>query len=422
MSALALCINDIKETVIGSDNNKFYFTEERLKEKNIEILTFNKNNISRYKDHIFIIGHSYNETNNEEVKEIFDNNYEYYYYSDFINHYFKNIKIGISGTHGKTTTTTLTKTLFDFNQVSYIIGDGNGKGKKNSKYLIFEACEYYQHFLNYDYEYLIINNIDYDHPDYYNNIDEVITAFKNVSKKAKKIIINNDDENCEKIEHKQKYTFGIKNKSYVNGEIIEENKKGYIILVKVENNEYIFSLPFHGKHMIYNFLAAFTVYYLCNNIDKSNIENDIKSKIRKYKSPRRRKEEIILENDNIIIDDYAHHPKEIEMIYEAVRQKYNNYNITIVFQPHTYSRTIYLNKEFKDVLKDKEVYIMKTFISREEYDLLKESVVKEIFINHKEYDVNAIKEILNKENQIILCLGAGDIHNEIKKWHNKCKL
>jgi UDP-N-acetylmuramate--alanine ligase len=110
------------------------------------------------------------------------------------------------------------------------------------------------------------------------------------------------------------------------------------------------------------------------------------------------------------------------MIYEAVKQKYNNYNITIVFQPHTYSRTIYLNKEFKDVLKDKEVYIMKTFISREEYDLLKESVVKEIFINHKEYDVNVIKEILNKENQIILCLGAGDIHNEIKKWHNKCKL
>ena len=177
MSALALCINDIKETVIGSDNNMFYFTEERLKEKNIEILTFNKNNISRYKDHIFIIGHSYNETNNEEVKEIFDNNYEYYYYSDFINHYFKNIKIGISGTHGKTTTTTLTKTLFDFNQVSYIIGDGNGKGKKNSKYLIFEACEYYQHFLNYDYEYLIINNIDYDHPDYFKSFNDYQISF-----------------------------------------------------------------------------------------------------------------------------------------------------------------------------------------------------------------------------------------------------
>ena len=262
MSALALCLNDIGEMVIGSDTGKHYFTEDELIRRNIQICIFDKNNIKENKECIFIIGYAYNEHNNEEVKEILDNNYEHYYYGDFINNYFKNIKIGISGTHGKTTTTTITKTFFNQNQISYIIGDGQGKGKKGSKYLIFEACEYKQHFLNYDYDYLVINNIDYDHPDYYNNINEVIVAFKNVSKKSKVLIINNDDVNCMNIKHNHKYTFGIKNKSYTTGSVLVENEKGYKIKVDVENRNFIFDLPFFGLHMVYNFLASFTVYYL----------------------------------------------------------------------------------------------------------------------------------------------------------------
>ena len=63
--------------------------------------------------------------------------------------------------------------MFNRNEISYVIGDGSGGGVRNSKYLIFEACEYKYHFINYDYDYLIVNNIDFDHPDFYNNIDEV---------------------------------------------------------------------------------------------------------------------------------------------------------------------------------------------------------------------------------------------------------
>jgi len=419
MSALDLCLKDMGEMVIGSDKEQYFFTEDKLNSNKIPIFKFNKKNIAKYNNHIFIIGYSYNENNNEEVEEIVNKGYEYYYYSDFINMYFNKIKIGVSGTHGKTTTSTLLKTMFDEEQVSYIIGDGNGKGNPNYKYLIFEACEYRYHFINYNYDYLVINNIDYDHPDFYNNKEEVIKAFKNASKKAKCIIINNDDSDCKKIKHSCRYTFGIDNKSFVTGTILKEDNKGYRIKVSVKLKEYIFDLPFCGVHMIYNFLAAFTVFYLIHN-EMKNIEKYINNRLITYINPKRRIEELKLEKNNVIIDDYAHHPEEIQRTYQAVKQKYENYEITIVFQPHTYSRTIFLYDRFQEVFKDKNVYIMNTFVSREQYDQIKENVVREIFRNCKTYNIEEISKLLSKENQVIIFMGAGDINKEIQKL--LCKL
>ncbi len=411
MSALAQCLKENGEMVIGSDKEDYYFTEEKLNEKKIPIFKFNKNNISKFKSYIFIISYAYDEDNNEEVKEIIDNNLEYYYYSDFINLYFNNTKIGISGTHGKTTVTTMIKNLFDKDNISYIIGDGSGGGAINSKYLIFEACEYKYHFINYDYDYLIINNIDFDHPDYYNNLDEIVTAFKLVSKKTKCLIVNNDDINSKKIKHSCRYTFGIKNKSFVTGTILLENEFGYKIKVSIKDREFYFDLPIYGIHMVYNFLAAFTIYYLTH--DRKNLENNINSIMANYLNPKRRIEEIKLQNNNIIIDDYAHHPKEIECSYQYIKQKYPNHNISIVFQPHTYSRIIYLNDRFKNTLENKKVYIMKTFNSREEYDSIKEKIVNEIFKEHEEYSIEKIEALLRSENQIIIFMGAGNINNQI---------
>lgn len=415
MSALAQCLKENGEMVIGSDKEEYYFTEEKLNEKKIPIFKFNKNNINKFKSYIFIISYAYDEGNNEEVKEIIDNNLEYYYYSDFINLYFNNTKIGISGTHGKTTVTTMIKNLFDKDNISYIIGDGSGGGAINSKYLIFEACEYKYHFINYDYDYLIINNIDFDHPDYYNNLDEIVTAFKLVSKKTKCLIVNNDDINSKKIKHSCRYTFGIKNKSFVTGTILLENEFGYKIKVSIKDREFYFDLPIYGIHMVYNFLASFTVYYL-THYKKKNLEEFVNEKFNNYNNPKRRNQEVKLSNGNIIIDDYAHHPNEIESTYQSVKQKYRDYQITIVFQPHTYTRSIFLSEGFKKVFIDKEVYIADTFTSRESKDYLKEKVVKEIFKFIKPYDIEIIKNIIkNKNKQIIIFMGAGNINNEIRK-------
>ena len=415
MSALAQCLKSLGYMVVGSDVEGYHFTQQNLDEKKIPYFKFDRKNIDKFSKYTFIVGYSYDQYNNEEVEELVYKGISYYYYADFINTFFQNIKIGVSGTHGKTTVCTLLKTFFKNDTISYIIGDGSGAGEKDSKYTILEACEYKQHFLNYDYNYLVINNIEYDHPDYYNNIDEIINAFKKAAKKAKCIIVNNDDKNARKIKHYSRYTFGIENKSFVTAKILSQSNAGQKIKINVKNKEYIFDLPFCGKHMIYNFVSSFTVYYLTHNQLVENIDETINDLLKTYISPKRRLEKVVI-NENIIFSDYAHHPSEIENSYNAVQQMYPNHNITIIFQPHTYSRTIFLCEEFQKVFKDKKVYIMNTFVSRESKDVLKDKMVRDIFVFQKEYNEKEIRGILKRKNQVLIFMGAGDIYKEIEKY------
>lgn len=408
MCALAHFLKSQNEIVMGSDVANTFFTDEKLKD--ITVLTFQKENIINNSDAYFIISYAYNEENNIEVKTIIENNYNYKYYSDFINDYSKGIVIGVSGTHGKTTTSKLIVQLFKQDKISYVIGDGTGGGIIDYKYFLIEACEYKHHFIKYNYDYLIINNIEYDHPDFYNNIEEVYQAFSNASTKAKRIIVNNDSL-AKNINHDSKITYGIFNNSFVKGNIISITRTGFLLNIQVENNSYNMQLPFFGIHMIYNFLAAFTLYYLTHQ----EIDIDlIKQLMKNYELPSRRCEEYII-GSNIIIDDYAHHPTEIESTYKAIKQKYPDHDITIVFQPHTYSRTIFLSDEFINVFRDKKAYYIKTFLSREEYDPLKEIVVNNVFKNLKEYNEKEILDILKQKNQIILFMGAGNIYDKIKE-------
>ena len=115
-----------------------------------------------------------------------------------------------------------------------------------------------------------------------------------------------------------------------------------------------------------------------------------------------------------VYDDYAHHPTEILATIKSAQSVPHN-KLWIVFQPHTYTRTIYLNSEFKDVFNDKKTYIMNTFTSREEYNNITESIVKEVFKEQEKYDIEKIKSILEKNNQVIIFMGAGNINQEIRK-------
>jgi UDP-N-acetylmuramate--alanine ligase len=407
MSALASILKDLGHDVTGSDVEEDFFTSKKLKEKGIEALAFNKNNI--VKDRVYIASTCYDQEN-EEVDMVYKKKLPFYYYHDFIGKFFKNKRIGISGTHGKTTTTSLIAKIFEDKDIAYLIGDGNGGAKPNYDYFIFEACEYQNHFLNYNFDYLVINNIELDHPDFFRNTDEVISSFQKAANKAHHLIINADDNNCLKIDHQNVFSFGINNGVF-RGKVLNANREGFQIAITGMNQDFIFHLPFTGIHMVYNFLAALFVAYL-NGISFEEVQE----KLYIYQRPSRRAEEYLYQN-NIIIDDYAHHPKEIQMCLNGIKQKYPDKDIIVIFQPHTYSRTLALQEDFQKVFQGVELYLAETFTSKRENGNQKlEQKVVALFPGAHTFHPLYIEKFKKLENKVIIFLGAGNINKYIKEF------
>ena len=411
MAALAICLKQLGVEVTGSDVEERFFTSDALEENDIEVSLFDKKNITDDKQ--YIISAAY-DNKHIEVSEIIKRNLPYSYYHDFIESFFHGIKIGVSGTHGKTTTTQLCATLFSNNPICAIVGDGTGSGNPDYRYLIFEACEYKNHFLQFSYDYLIINNIDFDHPDFFDNIEDVKRSFDKVSKKAKTIIVNGDDENTKNIIHQNKITFGLGEDCDVRGIVEETTENGYKVIVIIKDKKYKWFLPFLGKHMVYNFLASLSVYYL-EGLDMGIIQE----KLIAFKKPKRRMEEHFY-YDNIIIDDYAHHPTEIKACLDAIKLRYPTKRIVVFFEPHTYTRTQALAKEFTECFdKVDELYVAKTFTSkREKFNHELEKEIRKIFINSKVFNYSIINKIKDYHNSVIVFMGAGNIRKYIAKIMN----
>lgn len=402
MSSLACLLFDLGNDVTGSDVENNFGFEEGLYERKIKVLNFDVNNIKE--GFIYIIGNAYKE-DFSEVKKIKEAGYEYYYYHEFISK-MDGFHIAISGTHGKTTTTKMIVDMLSDEPISYIIGSGLGKGKKGYKYLIYEACEYQDHFLKYRPDILVINNIELDHPDYFNSINDVYNSFIKLSHQAKKVIINSK----ELLPIKEHYICYGNNNCEYNYKILEENKSGYIIDINGE----IFTLPFFGKHMINNFLSAYVVLRTLGFSDEY-----IRSKIVKIVLPKRRMEEEII-GKQIIVQDYAHHPTEIKSLYDSLNQKYENIPITVIFQPHTYSRTLALSSLFLSALSFfDEVYILPTFSScREPFDSKLQKQIDYLFKDFK--CIKAIEEItFSNEKRIYVFLGAGEVYKYILPFKKK---
>ena len=388
MSALACMLHDLGHIVMGIDYESDYDFNDGLKKRKIKVFNFNETNIEA-NNHlnkadeekcIYIISSAY-DNNFIETKKIIELNKEYYYYHEFIS-MLPGIHIAVSGTHGKTTTTKMLVDMLDEEEVSCIIGSGYGKGVKDYKYLIYEACEYKEHFLTYNPDYLIITNIDYDHPDYYDSLESVNNAFERLKIKSKFVIT----------------------KDLVNYQIIEKNKLGFKVLIENE----IYNLPFYGEYMIDNFIC---VYQLLKILGYDSIK--INKKIKNISLPTRRMQEHKV-GEAIIIFDYAHHPTEISSVYQAIKHKYPDAFVTVFFEPHTYSRTIAYLDEFVKVLSmfDK-VYIKDVFSSRREKKNQElQACIDEKFNCFLKYDKTILKKIdLNNQN-IYVFLGAGTIYQD----------
>ena len=409
MSALAQLIKDLGHDVLGSDVEKIFFTDEKLKNKKIKVLSFDEKNIDETIDYV-IVGNAFNEDNIEvqKAKKLNIKIIKYYECLKYLSINFDSI--AISGTNGKTTTTSMVTNIFPKDNINYIIGDGTGHGHIDATKFIFEACEYKNTFLNYKPKTGIITNIEMDHPDFFKSLNDVINSYQEFANKINNLIINDDDLNIKKIKHNNIFTFSIKNKkANVYLEIKKENESNFIFNLYL-NQEYLgeYSLPFVGTHMIYNSLAAISIGLFYGLSSDQIIEN-----LNNFEGAKRRFEIYKFEKQDIfLIDDYAHHPTSIKYTLEAIKKKYPDYKLTCFFQAHTYSRVKIFCDDFAEALAIADnIYVDKIFGSiRENNSDINEKVLIDALAKYNKNIINDCNQIKNiGSKQVIALLGAGDI-------------
>ncbi|MGR3741591.1 UDP-N-acetylmuramate--L-alanine ligase [Companilactobacillus sp. DQM5] len=408
MSALALVMNDLGYTVQGSDIEKYTFTQRGLEKAGIKIFPFSEQNIK--KGITVIKGNAFDNTN-VEIQAAIDNDIEVIKYTDFLGELLNNYtSIGIAGSHGKTSTTGLmAHVLSGIEKTSYLIGDGSGKGIENSKFFVFEADEYRRHFLAYEPDYLIMTNIDYDHPDYYTGIDDVVDAFESEARKVKKAIFAwGDDPYLRKIKADVPiYYYGLKETDDFQAVNITRTTTGSAFDVlhggkKIGN----FEIPIFGEHNILNSLAVIGVSFL-ENIDSKKVNEELQS----FHGVKRRFSEKKVDN-MVIIDDYAHHPQEIKATLDAARQKYPEREIIAVFQPHTYTRTLALMDEFaKSLDLADKVYLTDIFgsIREKQGNISSADLGNKIHKGGSVLKLEDMSPLLDYENAVMVFMGAGDV-------------
>lgn len=407
MSALAQILHDMNYNVQGSDIEKHFFTEAALKERAIDIYPFSKNNVQE--GQIIIAGNAFSD-DHEEILEAKRLGLPMFRYHRFLGEFLKKFtSIAITGSHGKTSTTGLLAHVLKASKpTSFLIGDGSGKGQEGSEYFVFEACEYRRHFLSYYPDFAIMTNIDFDHPDYFEDISDVVQAFQDMALQVNKgIIACGDDEQLQKIHANVPVLFyGLGEDNDFQAQNIEREDDGTSFDVFVRNTFYAsFKIPAFGNHNVLNALA---VIALCQ-YEEISVET-IQQQLRTFPGVKRRFSEKKI-NNQILIDDYAHHPTEIKATLESARQKYPGKEVVAVFQPHTFTRTqTFLDEFASSLLKADQVYLCDIFGSaRENKGDLSIHDLQSKIPGAKLIDEENTSLLKMHQNSILVFMGAGDI-------------
>ncbi|WP_010096171.1 UDP-N-acetylmuramate--L-alanine ligase [Ornithinibacillus scapharcae] len=416
MSALAQILHDSGEKVQGSDVEKRFFTQAALESKNIPVLPFSKENIT---EGLTIIAGNAFPDDHIEIEEAKRLGLVFYRYHEFLGEWLKQYtSIAVTGAHGKTSTTGLLAHVLDsVYPISYLIGDGTGKGHVDSNYFVFEACEYRRHFLRYEPDYAIMTNIDFDHPDYFSSINDVFDAFQSMADNVKKgIIACGDDEKLQQIQAKVPVVYyGFLPSNDFQAQNVKETEFGTEFDVFVRNTYYdTFTIPMYGNHHILN---ALSVIAICQyeGMEAEEIKN-----ISSFKGVKRRFTEKKV-NNQVVIDDYAHHPKEITATIESARKKYPDKNVVAIFQPHTFTRTKTFLQEFADSLKEADtVYLCEIFGSaREDGGQLTIEDLQQLIPNSSILELEQVDNLKIYDDSVLIFMGAGDIQKFQQEYEKK---
>lgn len=421
MSALAQVLHTLGYKVQGSDKPDHFFTQDALVEMEIPIYEFNPDNI---KEGMRIIqGNAFKDDHPEIVraKELGLKIYSYQQILGRLSQMFDTI--GVSGCHGKTTTTSMmAHVLKNIKGCNYLIGDGTGYANKNNNYFALEACEYKRHFLEYEPTYAIITNIELDHIDYYKDISDVIDAYESYANKAQKMVLACGDDQYTRLLNVRHaiFYYGLNPDNDIVAKDVVYTDNGTEFDVFVEDNYYgHFNLPLYGKHMLLNALAVIAVCYY-ERLDAKEVSKYLKT----FKGAKRRFKETTYK-DIVTIDDYAHHPTEVKVTIKAARQKYPDKEIVAILKTHTLSRTKEFAKEFADALNlaDKS-YIMDVGVDRAEYgyDDVTYKLILDHLVNGEYMSMDLVDKLLKHKNAVLVFMSSKDIYFLQNAYLEKLKL
>ena len=422
MSALAGLLFDLGNVVVGYDDSiEYKFTLDGLKKRGIKI--YHDDTFLPEKDFIVCYSNAIS-PEHQELKRLEKYHLKQIRYQDLIGNLTKLYEtISVSGTHGKTTTSLMISSILDsVYGTNYFVGDGRGHGNLNNKLLVLESCEYNKHFLSYYPKTLVITNIDLEHTECYKDLEDIIANFNILANQTEdNLVLCGDDSNVLKIKsNKNKYYYGFQetNDLVAKNLILNEEGSTFDVYFKGEYFD-TFTLKLFGRHMILNSLACILVCIIYN-IDK----NIIKQQLKEFKGAQRRFNETII-NDIVIVDDYAHHPTEINATFDSAKQKYPNKEIIAVFLPNTYSRTKDFMEDFATVLsKFDKAYVMDIKCDREnpeDYPNITSDILISKIKNGEKIGIDSAHKLLQYHNSVICFMSCANITPMIEEFKSLLK-
>ncbi len=442
MSGLALVMKNLGFKIQGSDQSKNKNTIVCSRSGIKVFIGHSKKNI---KNSTILVKSSAIKNNNNEIKYAKRKKIPIYSRAEVLADVVSLKKnIIITGSHGKTTTTSLVSKILTDQKLDPTIINGGVINSFNSNaklgkgdWAILEADESDGSFLKLPINYSVVTNIDYEHLDFYKNFKNLENSFIKFIEKTPptgKVIVCIDDKNIKKIlsriKNKNILTYG--QSKYANYRISNIRYKiGYSIfdltyaglkkkIKKIKN----IHLKLLGKHNVLNAAAAISV---CINLGVN--KNIIKKSLKKFSGVQRRMTKIFSKKQNEFYDDYAHHPTEIKSILEGVKNVHKNKNIISVFEPHRYSRVLSLKNEFAKCFKDSDMVLLCPLYEAGErknpkYDQFKfaksisKSSKNQVVVIKSQNELNKFIRKNLKNNEIIIGMGAGSISKWMKELKN----
>lgn len=423
MCPLAEILHSKGYTLQGSDNNESSIVD-RIRKMGIKVMMGQRaENIEGAEMVVYSAAIS---KENPELKAAIESGIPTFQRAELlgeVSRHFSNC-IGICGTHGKTTVTSLTVQIMIEAGLdpSAVIGGKlpliNSYGRVGqTETIVMESCEYQDTFLKMSPDVAVILNIDEDHLEYFKTMENLILSFTKFAQSATKAIIyNGDDENTLKaiadIKGKEMISFGFDKKNDYYAENIEEYKGAFTkfdVMYKGEKLGNV-ELSIPGIHNVLNALAAIASAIYSG----AKFEDCIKG-LQEFKGAGRRFEDLGTYNGIDFIDDYAHHPAELKVTLEAaMKMGYNT--VWAVFQPFTYSRTAMHFDEFVDVLKIPDRCVMTEIMGSREvntYDIytsqLADKIPNSVWFNTQEEVADYVVKNA-KAGDLVLTMGCGDIY------------